>query len=98
MSLIDLSNKTLSGCCVSLVIGFSYFLRLKPHEDASSTIATLAPIMSRFEKPNIENLANTRLERRRRPWRASAWPGKRPRDSQCEIQTTPPPPTQFLLR
>ena len=26
-----LSNSTLSGCCVSLVIGLSYFLRRMPH-------------------------------------------------------------------
>src|SRR4051794_36687069 len=37
ISLIALSNRTLSGCCVSLVIGFSYFLRLKPHPVASAT-------------------------------------------------------------
>ena len=32
MSLMALSNKTLSGCLVSLLIGFSYFFRWKPHE------------------------------------------------------------------
>src|SRR5262249_8195505 len=37
-SLMDLSNRTLSGCCVSLVIGFSYFLCLNPQEDASTKI------------------------------------------------------------
>ena len=32
MSLMALSNSTLSGCWVSLVIGFSYFLRRRPQE------------------------------------------------------------------
>src|ERR1700731_2772639 len=54
MSLMDLSNRTLSGCCVSLVMGFSYFLRLKPHEDETRTTARLDAMMNRFEKPNMK--------------------------------------------
>src|ERR1700735_2705646 len=37
---MDLSYKSLSGCCVSLVIGFSYFLRLKPQAEVAKRAAT----------------------------------------------------------
>ena len=48
-SLIALSNSTLSGCWVLLVIGFSYFLRWNPQEaDSPATSTTTAPYVNRF--------------------------------------------------
>ena len=46
MSLMDLSNRTLSGCSVALVLGFSYFLRWYPQPPVSKTAARAAiPIL-----------------------------------------------------
>src|SRR5512139_2799354 len=52
MSLMALSNNTLSGCCVSFVIGFSYFFRRKPQElssPASSARVTTRITVNRKE-------------------------------------------------
>jgi hypothetical protein len=65
ISLMALSNRILSGCSVSAVIGFSYFWRRNPQElsnpSISATTANLITIV--LEKTNIENTCLFKHER-----------------------------------
>src|SRR5580698_9587219 len=47
---MDLSYSSLSGCCVSLVIGFSYFFRLKPHPEVDNRAETAITVKLDLEK------------------------------------------------
>src|ERR1035437_8755830 len=44
ISLMALSNSTLSGCCVSLVMGLEYFLRRMPQPPSSTATANTTAV------------------------------------------------------
>src|SRR5712691_1964154 len=56
MSGVALSKRTLSGCSVSLVMGFSYFLRWKPQPAESRSTAARPAKPNRFAVRNIATL------------------------------------------
>src|SRR5271168_3798402 len=89
MSLIDLSNRTLSGCCVSFEMGLSYFFRLNPQETSSNTTKAIPATIGLVIRIYDDTLM-TILEPHSQCGQAVATPHRRPWDSQCEKRTTRP--------
>src|SRR5579871_4769346 len=86
MSLMDLSNRILSGCWVSLLMGFSYLECLNPHELAARAARTTIPVHE------LRSVIAKNLTHRPKPAPVLLTLHNCSLDSQCEIPTTQRPP------
>src|ERR1700732_4143259 len=81
MSAMALSNSTLSGCCVSLVMGFSYFFLRK--QEVLSRLSTTA-VRIKLRKIDLEKGIGFKLEPAPLLVRAPAYSRRLPRGQACE--------------